>query len=65
MNVAIRLPLTFVPDYTQESARIPSILNRISPFVIIGLPSLIVIIEGLKALTKVVRQSVVMVKFYT
>jgi hypothetical protein len=65
ISVAIRLPLTFVPDYSQESARIPSIFNRISPFVIIGLPSLIVITEGLKALAKVFRQSFVMVKFYS
>jgi len=65
INVAIRLPLTFVPDYGQESLRIPPIFNRISPFVIIGLPSLVVITEGLKALVKVIRQSFVMVKFYT
>jgi hypothetical protein len=65
LNVAIRLPLTFVPDYGQENARIPLIWNRISPFVIIGLPSLIIITEGLKALAKVVLQSFVMVKFYS
>jgi len=64
LNVAIRLPLTFVPDFSQESLRIPPIYNRISPFVVIGLPILIIITEGLKALAKVIRQSFVMVKFY-
>jgi hypothetical protein len=64
MSHVVRLPLTFIVDFSRESSRIPPIHNLLTPFTILGLPSLILVYEGLKAFGKVLSQSWVMFKFY-
>jgi len=58
------LPLTHIVDFSRENERIPQIHNLLTPFTLIGLPSLILVHKGLKAFGNVISQSYKMFVFY-
>jgi hypothetical protein len=58
------IPLTFLVDFSEESTRIHPIHNWITPLTTIGFSQLVLMIEGLKALLKVIRNCFLMLRFY-